>query len=136
MHRDMMFLASNSLHNLRGQKCFQQGKFATNSLKYGMYGLTAKLSVPWLIICQIFMKWCPIFDSSPLIQNSKFNNFLWVCLFLCKNLSNFLHNPYSHIVHWKNVARKLPQFHENCNKSQAHGLRTPNKVFLHWNPEL
>ena len=27
-----------------------------------------------------------IFDSSPLIQNSKFNNFLWVCWFLGKNL--------------------------------------------------
>ena len=35
-------------------------------------------------------KWCSIFDSSPLIQNSKFNNFLWVCWFLCKNLSNLV----------------------------------------------
>ena len=38
----------------------------------------------------------------PLIQNSKFNNFLWVCWFLCNTLSNFvppawkLHNPYCH----------------------------------------
>ena len=24
------------------------------------------------------------------MQNSKFNNFLWVCWFLCKNLSNFV----------------------------------------------
>ena len=37
-----------------------------------------------------------------LIQFSKFNNFLWVCWFLNKNLSNFLppvwklHNPYFH----------------------------------------
>ena len=43
-----------------------------------------------------------LFDSSPLIQNSKFNNFLWVCWFLGKNLPNFvysvwkLHNPYCH----------------------------------------
>ena len=43
-----------------------------------------------------------LFDSSPLIQNSKFNNFLWAYWFLCKNLSNFvppawkLHNPYCH----------------------------------------
>ena len=50
-----------------------------------------------------FLKWCPIFDTSPLIQFSKFNNFLWVCWFLGKNLSNFvppvwkLHNPYCHI---------------------------------------
>ena len=50
------------------------------------------------------LKWCPIFESSPLIQNSKFNNFLWVCWFLYKNLSNVvppvlkLHNPYCHTV--------------------------------------
>ena len=30
------------------------------------------------------------FDTSPLTQFSKFNNFLWVCWFLCKNLSNFV----------------------------------------------
>ena len=39
---------------------------------------------------------------APLTQFSKFNNFLWVCWFLDKNLSNFvppvwkLHNPYCH----------------------------------------
>ena len=49
------------------------------------------------------LKSCPIFDTSPLTQFSKFNNFLWVCWFLGKNLSNFvppvwkLHNPYCHI---------------------------------------
>ena len=54
-----------------------------------------------------FLKWCPIFDTSPLTQFSKFNNFLWVCWFLGKNLSNFvppvwkLHNPYCHRVHLK-----------------------------------
>ena len=48
------------------------------------------------------LKWCPIFDTSPLTQFSKFNNFLWVCWFLGKNLSNFvppiwkLHYPYCH----------------------------------------
>ena len=46
-----------------------------------------------------------LFDTSPLTQFSKFNNFLWVCWFLGKNLSNFvppvwkLHNPYCHIDH-------------------------------------
>ena len=49
-----------------------------------------------------FLKWCPIFDTSPLTQFSKFNNSLWVCWFLGKNLSNFvppvwkIHNPYCH----------------------------------------
>ena len=43
-----------------------------------------------------------LFDTSPLTQFSKSNNFLWVCWFLGKNLSNFvrpvwrLHNPYCH----------------------------------------
>ena len=47
------------------------------------------------------------FDTSPLTQFSKFNNFLRVCWFLGKNLSNFappvwkLHNPYCHNVHKK-----------------------------------
>ena len=42
--------------------------------------------------------------GSPLVQFSKFKNFLWVCWFLCKNLSNFVslpwkfHNPYCHIL--------------------------------------
>ena len=27
----------------------------------------------------LLLKWCPIFDKPPLIQNSKFDNFLWVC---------------------------------------------------------
>ena len=45
-----------------------------------------------------------LFYTSPLTQFSKFNNFLWVCWFLGKNLSNFvppvwkLHNPYCHSV--------------------------------------
>ena len=62
----------------------------------------------------MLLKWCTIFDSSPLLQNSKFNNFLWVCWFLCKNISNFvpliwkLHNPYCHNgntyhIFWVNV---------------------------------
>ena len=37
-----------------------------------------------------FLKWCPIFDISRLIQFSKFNNFLWVHWFLGKNISNFV----------------------------------------------
>ena len=46
-----------------------------------------------------------LFDTSPLTQFSKFNNFLWVCWFLGKNLSNFvppvwkLHNLYCQTVH-------------------------------------
>ena len=48
-----------------------------------------------------------LFDTSPLVQFSKFKNFLWVCWFLGKNLSNFLppvwklHNPYCHNLRTK-----------------------------------
>ena len=43
-----------------------------------------------------------LFDTSPLVQFSKFKKILWVCWFLGKKLSNFippvwkLHNPYCH----------------------------------------
>ena len=42
-----------------------------------------------------------LFDTSPLTQFSKFNNFLWVCWFLGKNLSNFVppfENSTTHIA--------------------------------------
>ena len=41
-----------------------------------------------------------LFDTFPLSQFSKFNNFLWACWFLGKNLLPpvwKLHNPYCHI---------------------------------------
>ena len=49
-----------------------------------------------------FLKWCPIFDSSPLHRFAIFNNLLWLCWFLGKNLTNFvspswkLDSPYYH----------------------------------------
>ena len=55
-----------------------------------------------------------LFDTSPLTQFSKFNNFLWVCWFLGKNHSNFvppawkLHNPYCHNVGQPNILVPLP----------------------------
>ena len=36
------------------------------------------------------LKWCPSFDNSLLHQFKKYNNFLLVYWFLCKNLSNFV----------------------------------------------
>ena len=52
----------------------------------------------------LLLKWCPIFDSLPLQQFSKVNNFLWACCFSDKNLFHFvplawkLDNPYYHTV--------------------------------------
>ena len=67
----------------------------------------------WL--CQILA----LFDSSPLIQNSKFNNLVWVCWFLGKNLSNFvcpnwkLHNLYCHTLQ---LHQKLQIMHLKVKK--------------------
>ena len=46
--------------------------------------ITLKLKITLLL------KWCLIFDNLSLHQFSKFNNFLCVCWFLCKNLSTFV----------------------------------------------
>ena len=51
----------------------------------------------FLIFDTLLVKWCPFFDSLPLHQFSKFNNFLWICWFLGKKfvLSAWkLNNPY------------------------------------------
>ena len=76
----------------------------------------------------LLLKWFPIFDSSPL--NAKFNNFLWVCWFLCKNLSYFvppawkLHNPYCHTwreeKNYLEILNFLPtaNFLMNCIKAR------------------
>ena len=55
----------------------------------------------WIIL---LLKWCPIFDSSPFIQNSKFNDY-WVCWFLCKNRSNFLPPDWKLHYHYHNVKK-------------------------------
>ena len=54
--------------------------------------------------------------TSPLTQFSKFNNFLWVCWFLGKNLSDFvppvwkLHYPYCHSVGKREIFPKPASF--------------------------
>ena len=73
-----------------------------------------QLAISMLILRQKYFWFCNpclktlIFASywgSPLVQFSKFKNFLWVCWFWGKNLSNFvypvwkLHNPYCHNIH-------------------------------------
>ena len=65
-----------------------------------------------------------LFDTSPFTQFSKFNNFLWVCWFLGKDLSNFvppawkIHNLYCHRVHIEfSTKRKVTNFvlnHQLC----------------------
>ena len=62
-----------------------------------------------------------LFDTSPLTRFSKFNNFLWGCWFLAKNLSNFvplvwkLHNPYCH-----SPLYRLQRAHQDFWNSGAH----------------
>ena len=67
-----------------------------------------------------------LFDTSPLTQFSKFNNFLWVCWFLSKNLSNFLppvwklHYPYCHNLHGK----------INSSAVLLYSLKSPLKITI------
>ena len=89
------------------------------------------------------LKWCPIFDTSPLTQFSKFNNFLWVCWFLGKNISNFvppawiLDNPYYHNLHINCILFSysihnrwllLPQFY----RYWLFNINSKRRIFLHW----
>ena len=77
----------------------------------------------------LWLKWCSISaDTSPLVQFSKFNHFLWVCWFLGKYLSNFvppawkLHNPYCHNDRlWCCLSKELKTFYEFWPKS--HGFQ-------------
>ena len=77
------------------------------------------------------VKFWDIFDTSPPMKFSKFNDFLWVCWFLDKNLSNFvspdlnLHNlafgicfPIS--MFWKTIdfllggmGQRMPEIYKN-----------------------
>ena len=76
--------------------------------KFDFQSQFSKSKIIWIFLnCFFIEKYQfrgPIFDTSPLTQFSKFNNFLWVCWFLGKNLSNFvppvwkLHNPYCHTL--------------------------------------
>ena len=50
---------------------------------------SAKIALSKSIVVCLLLKWCPIFDSSPLHQFSKFNNFLWVCWFLVFRQKSF-----------------------------------------------
>ena len=67
----------------------------------------------------LLLKCCSIFDSLPLHQFSKFNDFRWVCWFLGKNLSNFvppawkLDNLYYHKCTYLVCENKRIKFHKS-----------------------
>ena len=66
-------------------------------------------------------------DTFPLIQFSKFNNFLWVCWFSGKNISNFvspvwkLYNPYCHTGR-RGLAQKLDRSRTTDRWQQTNGI--------------
>ena len=86
--------------------------FSLKNINLGAHFLLLTFFDNFKIERLLFLKWLLIFDTSPLTQFSKFNNFLWVCWFLVKNLSNFvppawkLHNPYCHT--WNSVKDSNP----------------------------
>ena len=58
----------------------------------------------------LLLKWCPIFDRLSLFKNSKFNNFLLVCWFLCQKLSNFV-PPFENSATRIAITLTLPLLH-------------------------
>ena len=64
----LVFLASNSFHNLRGQKllclCYHARhlqQIHRSKLLFGVYGFTANLSLATLDICQMLMRYLQFF---------------------------------------------------------------------------
>ena len=76
--------------------------FSLKNINLGPHFLLLTFLITSIFKSLGFLKWCPIFDTSPLTQFSKFNYFLWVCWFLGKNISDFVppvwkfHNSYCH----------------------------------------
>jgi hypothetical protein len=89
----LIYFWTKSRKNIYG--CFFHSFLATD-LNFGNKNIR---SVKYLTLKTLIFA---SYWGSPLVQFSKFNNFLWICWFLCKNLSNFvypvwkLHNPYCH----------------------------------------
>ena len=63
----------------------------------------------------LLLIWCPIFDSLPLIQNSKFNNFFWVCWFFCKNLPVLPYGRFFKIIY---LELRFFRIHIGCTNYQ------------------
>ena len=88
---------SKSIFNVKNHRNLSQFFFWLKNTKLGAHFLILTFFDNINFKSLYFLKWCPIFDSSPLLQFSKFNN-------LAKNLSNFvslswkLHNRYCHIT--------------------------------------
>ena len=102
-----------------------------------------------------------LFDTSPLHQFSKFNNFLWVCWFLDKNIFNFVPvnlttritilsrpNVILHVIHelqqnkhswWYKIAKYMKVFFNLEKKSSLMNLTIiflPFKIWHFWLPVL
>jgi hypothetical protein len=125
----LLKLTSNNLHhygnmvskNVNNKKCapklifFNEKKIEKDSDNFWHRKLTLKVKRLGDIA---------LFDAYPLTQFSKFNNFIWVCWFLGKNLSNFvppvwkLNNPYCHIHHCAMSAFQLV-FSAHCLSPHA-----------------
>ena len=58
--------------------------FSLKNINLGAHFLLLTFLITSIFKSLHFLKWCPIFDISPLQQFSKFNKFLRVCWFLAK----------------------------------------------------
>ena len=87
----------NKLERKKSKKFHKQKKVQAITLTFNSFFLHEKSKWSTLKSLTFASYW-----GSPLVQFSKFKNFLWVCWFLGKNLSNFvppvwkLHSQYCH----------------------------------------
>ena len=78
--------------------------FSLKNMKLGAHFLLWHFLITSIFKSLYFLKWCQLLTARHLLQFSKFNNFLWVSWFLCKNLSYLvslvlkLHNWKCHTV--------------------------------------
>ena len=70
-----------------------------------------------------FLKWCPIFVTSPLYQFSEFNNFLWVCWFLVK-INQIFYTPHENSTTCTTIVSLQCICRESCKCKKRVHLKT------------
>ena len=100
--------------------------FLLKNTNLGAYFLLLTFFDSINFLVTLLLKWCPNSYCSPQHQLSKFNNFLWVCWFLGKNLSNFvpparkLDNPYYHNTEFCQFSKdKAGSFHRTISGTKT-----------------
>ena len=129
---------SMSIFNIRNHPNLFQLSFLLKNINLGAHFLLLTFLITSIYKSLHFLKWCLIFDTLPSTQFSKFNNFLWVCCFFCKNLSNFvppawkLHYLTCHILYSQTFAAIVMR---NYGMNQTFEDNNPERIFQAFDDE-